>query len=162
MFLTYGYFLVPLMMIIHGVMTYNDKPTMDAFVGYRTKRSLNCEETFVYANKLVSEYFIRFNCISLLITIICFQMYTMFGKDMKLIVQIVFFLSMTAIQVTCCIVPFILVESKLKVMIDQKELEAELREEQEYNFDDYDDSDSIDELIGIENKSFFYGKENIL
>ncbi len=162
MFLTFGFFLVPLIMIIHGVMTYNDQPKFGTLVGYRTKRSLNCEETFVFANKMLSEYFIRFNCISLLITVLNCIMYSLFGRGMNIAFQVIFFLTMGAIHIACCVVPFILVEKKLKIMIEQRELEIELKEEREKFFQEEDEIDSFDELLGVNDKLFFYGNEDVV
>ncbi len=160
MFLTYGYFLVPLLIIIYGVMHYNDEPKIDAMVGYRTKRSLKNQETFTFSNKLLSEYFIRFNCISLLITVLYCLLYNLFKNSLPMGLHVLVFLSLSTIQISCCLLPFFLVERKLKKMIKAQKIERELRMEREYISDDNEYS-SID-IFEVENRRFFYGNEDIL
>ncbi len=114
MFLTFGFILVPLVMIIYGIISYEEEPRFDKMLGYRTKRSLKNSETFVYANRKISQYFIRFNCVSLIITIsycVIYQCYYMYFSDF---VEVSFLMSLCFIQIICCFGPYYIVEKKLQ------------------------------------------------
>ncbi len=113
MLLTYAYFLVPLIMVLHGVLSYEEEPKINSLLGYRTKRSLKNEETFAYANRMLSELFIRLNCLSLLMTVVAYIFYKQFHLYITGIFSMLFFVSLTAMQIFCCVSPFYLVERNL-------------------------------------------------
>ncbi len=128
MFLTFGYFLLPVIMIIHGTLLYDDNPSLDKKFGYRSKNALYNEETYAFANKAVYEYFIRLNYTSLFITIAYCIVYQTFGRQLHLVYQVLFFVSLTAIQLLGCALPFRFVERDLKIKFADYYEDPEIRE----------------------------------
>lgn len=108
--------LLPVMMLIFGyVMSKHPPKKINSLYGYRTKRSMKNMETWIFAHKVMGNYWIKFSVLGYLLTMIfMFVIYQESGDQMAL-----YSLILTAILLIWMIIPIFMTERQLKENFDE-------------------------------------------
>lgn len=143
MFLTFGFFLIPIIVILHGTVFYEDTPKRNSNFGYRTKLSMLTDETYAFANKKLNEYLIRFNYCSLVLMIVACIFYRYNYINFSDTIDIVFFSLLSLVHIVCCFTPFYYtkrdLENEYGFLYDKYQDKTKLRVRQTRRYSDLDD-----------------------
>ena len=107
----YTIFIIPVLIIIIGYFMYKYPPKkINWVVGYRTRKSMNNEENWKFANQYCGKLWIKTGLIMLAITLV---FYTIFYLNVVRYTENILAI-LVLIQVAIIILPIFIVENKIK------------------------------------------------
>lgn len=112
--MTFALFFLPFIMIVFGLYRYDNIPKMDSPFGFKSKYAIINENAYIYANKKINDYYVRFYCVIYIFVSASEIIFTHYATKMSNNEKMLFYLFITLVEFLGFVIPIFLVNNDLK------------------------------------------------